>query len=211
MYGLSWMHLELTHKWCALKAARGSQASGSHYVTVFVKSSNFATYQVDVCFALMSWHFPRKPLGTNCHLGVSYQNKSAEFFDLKKKCHTSELIAQKDTEKKNLKQACRDTCKFSHITIAGWELKSWIPWLTPQWVRLRAPLIFAHVTEPWRLEHTSCVLCVFSTCFVTYSTEADIKTVMKPWYDVDVTVYRLFSGLQIHASVMVKIGATLNL
>ena len=34
---------------------------------------------------------------------------------------------------------------------------------------------------------------------------------MKPWYDVDVTVYRLFSGLQIHASVMVKIGATLNL
>ena len=113
--------------------------------------------------------------------------------------------------KNPLKQACRDTCKFSHITIAGWELKSWIPWLTPQWVRLRAPLIFAHVTEPWRLEHTSCVLCVFSTCFVTYSTEADIKTVMKPWYDVDVTVYRLFSGLQIHASVMVKIGATLNL
>ena len=43
-------------------------------------------------------------------------------------------------------------------------------------------------------EHCSTVVCIILMS-VTYSTDTDVKTVVRRSCDIDVTVYRLFSGL----------------
>lgn len=47
-------------------------------------------------------------------------------------------------------------------------------------------------------------MCEFSIKSVKYSTDTGIKTVVKRWYDVHMTVYRSFSGLFLQRTVHVS-------